>query len=133
MTQRPGKFDRYGLLALAVTLAATLANQTPLRAATQDLTAHVYIDLNANLAQDVGEPDVPDFTIGVEYLGPGVISAEAYVTDTAGNIDAAMPDGEYILSWETDGQIVHLDFTLPFGIEIGLQPSARLWLPVVAR
>lgn len=131
MTQKPGKFKMYGLLALCVALAATITKQAPLRAATQDLTVHVYIDINANLAQDTDEPNVPDFTIGVEYLGPGVISAEAYVTDAGGNIDVVMPNGDYILSLEANGQIVHLDFTLPFDIEIGLQPSARIWLPVV--
>lgn len=35
MTQKRTKFNRYGLLALAVALAAMLTNQTPLRAATE--------------------------------------------------------------------------------------------------
>ena len=119
-----------GATAAALLLLATVQ---PLRADASNLAIHVYIDINANLAQDADEPDVPDFAVGVQTENGSVTSAEAYITDAGGNIDAAMPDGEYILAWDVDGQIVHTDFTLPFDINIGLQPAQRLWLPFVGK
>jgi hypothetical protein len=139
MTHRPSKLARCSLAAVLMAISATAGNQMPAVASgstisptsIEGLHAHMYYDDNRNLAQDPDEPNVQRFMLGVEYLGGGVISAEAYATDQAGNIDAVMPDGQYILSWEVEGQLVHVDFTLPFDISVGLQPYPRVWLPMV--
>ncbi len=61
------------------------------------LTGAVFADLNANSAQDVGEPGLPGVTVFVDAFGDGINDFTA-ATDATGHFTiAGLPDGAHTL------------------------------------
>ena len=141
MTQKPHKFNRYGLLALAVALAAMLTNQTPLRAATPSDVSRaiwVYWDKDANGIYGTGDvglggqlvylnvfpcdPNAPDCVQGVDVL-------DGY-TEANGQALFSVPDDTWGVFGCYGGQGCLMS---PGAIAFAVLDGQAVYLPEVAR
>lgn len=140
MTQKPHKFNRYGLLAAILAIAAMLTNQTPIRAATPATVARavwVYWDKDHDAIMGTGDvglggqlvylnvfpcdPNSPDCVQGVEVL-------DGY-TESNGQALFSVPDDTWGVSGCHDGQGCLMS---PGAISFAVQGKA-VYLPEVAR